>query len=70
MELSVGFEQLLGLVNQLSEDEKARLIAVLQGNSGKKENGARAERQLGKCEGQIWMSEDFNEPLDEFKDYM
>ena len=26
-------------------------------------------RQPGSAKGQIWMSEDFDEPLDEFKDY-
>ena len=70
MKLSIGFEQLLGLVNQLSEDERTRLIAVLQRSSGKEGNGVQAERQLGKYEGQIWMSDDFNDPLEEFEDYM
>ena len=28
------------------------------------------EREFGCLKGQIWMAEDFNEPLDDFKDYM
>ena len=27
-------------------------------------------RQPGSAKGQVWMSEDFDEPLEEFKDYM
>jgi hypothetical protein len=27
-------------------------------------------RGYGSLKGKIWMSEDFNEPLDDFKDYM
>jgi len=28
------------------------------------------ERDLGWAKGMIWMSDDFDEPLEEFKDYM
>jgi len=28
------------------------------------------KRQLGGLEGKIWMSDDFNEPMDDFKEYM
>ena len=28
------------------------------------------ERKLGTAKGLIWMSEDFNDPLEDFKDYM
>lgn len=28
------------------------------------------ERQFGSIEGEIWMSEDFDEPLDDFEEYM
>jgi hypothetical protein len=34
----------------------------------KKEGGK--EREFGCLKGQIWMAEDFNEPLEDFKDYM
>jgi prevent-host-death family protein len=27
------------------------------------------ERQFGSVEGEIWMSDDFDEPLDEFREY-
>jgi hypothetical protein len=28
------------------------------------------ERKFGCLKGQIWMADDFDEPLDDFKDYM
>ena len=28
------------------------------------------ERKLGTAKGLIWMSEDFNDPLEDFKEYM
>ena len=28
------------------------------------------EREFGCAKGQFWMAEDFNAPLDDFKDYM
>jgi hypothetical protein len=69
IKLTIGFEQLLSLAKQLPEAEKKELVEALQENTslGKSKKG---ERQLGKYEGQIWMSDDFNHPLEEFKDYM
>lgn len=69
LKLSIGFEQLLSLANQLSEDEKARLVAALQKEATVEKTG-QGKRQLDKYKDQIWMSDDFNEPLGEFKDYM
>jgi len=42
---------------------------VLQNNNQAKESN-KGERQLGKYEGKIQMAEDFNKPMDDFKDYM
>ena len=32
--------------------------------------GAKQQIELGGWEGQIWMSDNFNEPMEEFKEYM
>ena len=69
LKLTIGFEQLFNLANQLSEAEKKKLVDLLQSNISTEESD-RKERQLGKYENQIWMSDDFNDPLEEFKDYM
>ncbi|MCC6561652.1 MAG: type II toxin-antitoxin system Phd/YefM family antitoxin [Xanthomonadales bacterium] len=34
------------------------------------EQPAKKVRQFGGWEGQIWMADDFDAPLDDFKDYM
>ncbi len=63
---NIGFGQIVSLANQLPAVEKQKLISALQKTlslSGKKTTG----RTLGKFEGQIKMSDDFNEPLDDFK---
>ncbi|QXD17249.1 type II toxin-antitoxin system prevent-host-death family antitoxin [Rhodocaloribacter litoris] len=38
----------------------ARLLAVVPGR----------RREFGSAKGKIWMSEDFDEPLEDFRDYM
>ena len=40
----------------------ARLTAPLS-------TSTRQQRQFGSIEGEIWMSEDFDEPLDDFEEY-
>jgi hypothetical protein len=34
------------------------------------EEKEKKERQPGSLKGKVWMADDFNEPLDDFKDYM
>lgn len=31
---------------------------------------SKRQRQFGSVKGKIWMSEDFDEPLDDFREYM
>ena len=38
--------------------------------SVEKTTSAASNRGYGSLKGHIWMSEDFNEPLEDFKDYM
>ena len=60
-----NYEELLKWAHLLPQKDKKRLIADLQKNTGKKGN-----RTFGKYEGQGWISEDFNTPLNDFKEYM
>ena len=32
--------------------------------------GGKRERQFGSVDGEIWMSDDFDEPLEDFRPYM
>ncbi len=69
LKLNIGFEQLLNLANQLPPAEKQRLIGALQKTTKQNiESLKRGERELGKYKGKIQMSEDFNVPLDDFKE--
>ncbi len=69
VKIDLSFEQVLKLVNQLPVDEREKLkkeieTSLLNMNVSKK-------RIFGLLKGQnFWMSEDFDEPLDDFKDYM
>lgn len=69
LKLSVRFEELVKLANQLSLREKQRLIAILQKTTPKSKT-QKGERELGKYKGKIKMADDFNAPLDDFEEYM
>ncbi len=64
-QIAIGYKQILDLVFLLTIEEKKKLILDLQESIEPKK-----ERVFGKYDGQCWMSDDFNEPLEEFKDYM
>ena len=69
LKLNIGFEQLLNLVNQLPEPEKEKLIIALK-SKNPPDNIVASERQLGKYGKKIRMTDDFNEPLEDFNEYM
>lgn len=64
-QISIGYEQILNLAYLLPKEEKKKLIKDLQ-----KSIEPKKERVFGKYNGQVWMSDDFNEPLEDFKEYM
>lgn len=67
---NMGFDQIFSIAKQLSHSEKEKLIKALQKSLDAEKNKIKPERQLGKFEGQIWVADDFNEPLDDFQEYM
>jgi hypothetical protein len=52
--------------------EAADFIEFLLNKSGKNDNGEKSGKRngLGSLKGLIHMEDDFDEPLEEFKDYM
>ena len=52
------------LKKKLEEDGKKLILDLQKSIEPKK------ERVFGKYNGQVWMSDDFNEPLEDFKEYM
>ncbi len=68
---NIGLKELFNLADQLPKKEKHRLIALLQKSIHQDKNQTNnGERQLGKYEGKIQMSDDFNDPIKDFKEYM
>ncbi len=64
-QIAIGYKQILNLAFLLPNEEKKKLILDL-----KKSMESKKERVFGEYDGQVWMSDDFNEPLEEFKEYM
>ena len=62
---TIEYDQILDLVYHLPKEEKKRLILDLQ-----KYFINKTERVFGKYEGKGWIADDFNEPLDDFHEYM
>ena len=50
--------------------EVASFIDSLQSKILAEQNSKKPKRQLGGYEGQIWIADDFDAPLEEFKEYM
>lgn len=58
-------------VTQLPETEQDEMATlVLKTLEQKKDEPLEARPQFGSAKGLIWMSPDFEEPLEDFKDYM
>jgi hypothetical protein len=64
-QIAIGYEQILNLAYLLPKQEKKKLILDLQ-----KLVEPQKDRVFGEYDGKIWMSDDFNEPLEEFAEYM
>ena len=60
----IDYEQILNLAIKLPQSDKKKLISEL-----KKKSIYVSERILGKYEGQGWISEDFNNELEDFKEF-
>ena len=65
-------------IAQLPEDLRLKAESIIDAllNEAKNmatkqtEDGIKINRGYGALKGKIWMSDDFNEPLEDFKDYM
>lgn len=70
--IQVGFEELLRLVQQLPPEQKTIVKSVLEESTpDSPTSNSASERPLGIMKGLVMhMSEDFDEPLSDFKDYL
>lgn len=65
--MKTGLEDLKEFVNKLSEKEREELFKLLEEAQISKTK--LKKREIGKYEGKIMISEDFNEPLSDFDEY-
>ena len=66
--MKTGMEDLKEFVNNLSEKEREELFKLLQDALISKTEVKK--REIGKYEGKIFLSDDFNDPLSDFEEYM
>lgn len=64
-QIAIGYKQIVNLAYLLPDEDKKKLIIELQSALNNKD-----ERKLGEYDGQIQISDDFDEPLEDFKEYM
>jgi len=68
-------QQIITLIQTLPEDLKQEAVHFLEYLEFKQEKRKQATSTkkrggLGSMKGEVWMAEDFDAPLEEFKDYM
>ena len=70
LKIEISFEQLLALVHQLSESEKQLLLAELRKSLDQSAENQEKRGGCGILKGKVWMADGFDEPLEDFKEYM
>lgn len=63
-----GYEQVLEMVRQLPLEDEKKLKEAVEIDIRMKSSAKKI--QFGDMKGKIWMSDNFDAPLDDFKDYM
>ena len=68
----MALELLLQEAQGLSEDSLMEVLRFMRFNKAEGERAASqtTQRKAGQYRGQIWMAEDFDAPMSEFKEYM
>jgi uncharacterized protein DUF2281 len=63
--------ELVELINKLPADKQKEVEEFIDSLVAGIESGdAKLPRNFGSLKGKIWISDDFDEPLKEFEDYM
>lgn len=73
MELTVqiGFSQLIDAIRKLPPEQKKSIQTVLETDTFAPKSEANREREFGRLKGLItYIAEDFDAPLDDFREYM
>lgn len=71
LRLNVSFEDIISVVHQLSPIELAELKNEVDKTLAETKKTKKEKKFFGRMEGFVkYMADDFNEPLEDFKDYM
>jgi effector-binding domain-containing protein len=70
LKVDIGFDKLLELIGQLSDEEKIKLLDEVEKTISQPGKDTRNRGGFGIWKGKVWMADDFDEPLDDFKEYM
>ncbi len=71
LRLNVSFQEIISVVHQLSSEELQKLKNEVEKTLAENKNNPKEKRIFGRMQGFVkYMSDDFNEPLEDFKDYM
>lgn len=75
-ELTPQMQQLLSNIQSgeelliTSENQPIAKIVLVNGQDSESNGAKRKRRRAGTAKGNFWMSPDFNEPLEDFAEYM
>jgi hypothetical protein len=68
--MSQAFDQVVGQLHELSLQEKNSLRMLLDHQSAANKRDSTAVSAFGWAKGQVSIGPDFDEPIDDFKDYV
>lgn len=71
LRLNVSFQDIVSVVHQLSPNELKELKNEVEKTLAENKSPQKEKRIFGRMKGFVkYMADDFNEPLEDFKDYM
>ena len=72
LKLNIAYQQVFNLLKQLPVAEWKKLRGEIDKEltEKKQKSDKRVRGGLGCLKGKVWMADDFNDPIDDFKEYM
>lgn len=71
LKLNIAYQQVFNFLKQLPVTDWEKLRGEIDKElTEKKHKSNKREKGFGCLKGKVWMADDFNEPLDDFKEYM
>jgi hypothetical protein len=67
---AINYQQIAEMIYNLSQQDKEKLFDVLKKKQGIAIAVAKPKRVFGAAKGKFWMSDNFDAPLEDFKEYI